>query len=398
MVRPISQLRIARVGLLLGLLLFISHTEANQNEVIDEQAQPLIEVAVVTVSATDFIKREDLSGRVSARRVVEVRPQVRGIIEKRLFTEGSLVNKGDVLYRINSDSYAADFIKANADLAVAEARLVNLKAIAERQQTLLGGNSVSRQEYDLAQANYQQGLAQVESNKAAANAAKVLLERTLVKAPISGRIGRSAKTEGALLSVDQAEALATIQQLDPIYVDVVQPSKQLLYYKRRLISGELKPGGNKVGLLLEDGQPYEHSGVLKFTEMDVNPNTGVVTLRAQFPNPDGLLLPGMYVQASIEQGIAAKVFLVPQQAVHYSSHNQAQAWVVNDQQTVELRVLDIIGSKKNQWIVQGGINHGDQIIIEGSMRVYSGLKVDPVPAVTEQLSAAVELPADDRGQ
>lgn len=343
-----------------------------------EEADAAPEVAVITLQAQDFPVRTELPGRVSALRIAEVRPQVSGIVEQRLFAEGSDVKAGAVLYRINQDSYKVAVAKAKADHAVAAANLVNLTAVAERYGRLLASKSVSQQEHDQAQANYQQGLAQLEAAAAELESAQLNLARTQVRAPIAGRIGRSAITEGALVSADQPEALATIQQFDPIYVDIVQSSQQLLQYKRRLNAGNLKPADPTATLTLEDGQAFQQEGFLKLTELNVDPATGVVTLRAQFPNPDGLLLPGMYVRAGIEQGIESGVVLVPQQAVHYNEKNEPAVWVVGGDNAVELRPVTLLASEGNQWAIRAGLTTGEKVIVEGSLRVYPAAKVKPV--------------------
>ncbi|MEN0035908.1 MAG: efflux RND transporter periplasmic adaptor subunit [Cellvibrio sp.] len=371
---PPIRARLAYVPL--GLALFL--TLGCSSDHGDEEADSAPEVAVITLAAQDFPVRTELPGRVSALRIAEVRPQVSGIVEKRLFAEGSDVKAGDLLYQINADTYKAAMARANADLAIAKANLVNLQTLAERHTRLLTSKSVSPQEHDQAQANYQQGLAQVGAAEAELEVARLNLERTKVRAPIAGRIGRSAITEGALVSADQPESLATIQQFDPIYVDIVQSSQQLLQHKRRLQAGDLKPGDRAASLILEDGAPFEQQGFLKLTELNVDPATGVVTLRAQFPNPQGLLLPGMYVRALIEQGIESGVVLIPQQAVHYNEKNEPAAWVIGTNNQAELRALELLGSEGSQWAVRKGLKAGERIVVEGSLRVRPGQGVKPV--------------------
>ena len=336
------------------------------------------EVAVLTLAVQRFPVRTELPGRVAALRVSEVRPQVSGIIEKRFFEEGSDVKAGDVLYQINDDSYQARFEQADAELAMEKASLVNVRVIAERYQKLVETRHVTLQDEELARANYQQGLAKVKAREAALKAALIDWRRTKVRAAIDGRIGRSAVSEGALVAADQSGALAKIQQLDPIYVDIAQSSQQLTRLQRRLSSGALAPGQSAVTLLTEDGQAYKHAGLLKFTEMSVDADAGVVALRAQFPNPGKLLLPGMYVRANVEQGVQPEVLLLPQQAVRYNEKNQALAWVVNNNNTVEERVLELLGSHGNQWVAHSGVQAGERVIVEGALRMAPGLKVRPV--------------------
>lgn len=329
-----------------------------------EMADRAPEVSVITLAAQDLPMRTELSGRVVAFRVSEVRPQVRGIIEKRLFTEGSDVRAGDLLYQINSASYKALADQASANLELAQANMENLRIIAERYAKLIGNNNVSRHDYEIAQANYQQALAQRKASEAALQNAQIDLQRTQVRAPIAGRIGRSSVTEGALVTLEQEDALARIQQFDPIYVDIVQSSQQLIQLKQYLASNAFKPGSSAVSLILEGNQQYAHAGILKFTDLNVDAETGMVTLRAQFPNPEGILLPGMYVRSSLEQGIAANVILLPQQAVTYNEKNQPVTWVVNEQNQAEMRVLELLGNHANQWIARAGVSGGERVIVE----------------------------------
>jgi membrane fusion protein (multidrug efflux system) len=336
------------------------------------------QVAVVTLKSEAFPLRAELAGRVSAWRVSQVRPQVGGVIEKRYFDEGAQVKPGQLLYQINDDSYQARYAQASAELAIEKAALVNLRIIAERHQALLKTHHVTAQDHDLAQANHAQGLARVKAREATVQSARIDLRRTQVRAAIGGRIGRSAVTEGALVTVDQEAALATIQQVDPIYVDVVQSSRQLTQLKQQLGSGALQPGKASVSLALEDGQVYGHAGVLKFTDMNVDTEAGVVMLRAQFPNPGGLLLPGMYVRAKVEQAVLRAAVLVPQQAVHYNERNEALVWVIGAGNKAEQRVLTLMGSHGDQWVSSAGVSAGERLVVEGAMKLSAGLAVAPV--------------------
>lgn len=336
------------------------------------------EVAVLTLAAQDLPMLTQLSGRVVAFRVSEVRPQVRGIIEKRLFAEGADVKAGDLLYQINSASYKALVDQASANLELANSNRENLRIIAERYEKLIGNHSVSRHDYELAQANHQQALAQVKASAAALQTAQIDLQRTQVRAPISGRVGRSSVSEGALVSAEQESALTRIQQFDPIYVDIVQSSQQLTQLKQQLASNTFKPGNSAVTLQLDGDHHYAYSGDLKFTDLNVDADTGMVTLRAQFANPEAVLLPGMYVRAALAQGVAANVILLPQQAVTYNEKNQPVAWVVNAQNQAELRILELLGNKSNQWIVRSGVSHGERVIVEGQLRLSPGATVAPI--------------------
>jgi len=369
-----------RTGIFIRISLFmcICIFSACDEQQLAEENKAAPEVAVVNVAAQDLPMHTELAGRVAALRVSEVRPQVDGIIEKRLFEEGADVKAGELLYQINSATYNAAVEQADANLAVAKADLTNLRLLAERYQKLVNTQSVSRHDYDLAQANYQQGLAQVKASEAALKTAQINVARTQVRAPIAGRISRSAVTEGGLVLSGQDTVLTRIQQVDPVYVDVVQSSQQVVEMKRRLANGTLKPGDSNVTLLLDDGHTYEHAGVLKFTDLNVDAETGMVILRAQFPNPNGVLLPGMYVRAAVSQGTAANVVLLPQQAVSYNDQSEPSVWVVNAQNQAEPRTLELMGRHGNQWITRTGLVDGDRVIVEGSLRVSPGATVSPV--------------------
>lgn len=339
------------------------------------------EVLVVTLNAQDLPIQTQLAGRVSALRTADVRPQVRGIIEKRVFEEGADVKAGDILFHINDTSYAAAVAQAQANLGAAQAGLSHLNLIAERYQKLALTNNISRHDLEIANANYQQGLAQVAASEAALKTAQIDLQRTRIRAPIAGRIGRSLVTEGSLVSAEQENALAKIQQLDSVYVDIVQSNQQITELKLRKLNSaqasvSLQPINlQPVSLLLEGGQTYPHKGTLKFTDINVDTESGMVALRAQFSNPDTILLPGMFVRATLTQDVAPKALLVPQQAVSYNEKNQAVAWVVNAQQEVEQRQLELNGNHGNQWIVRTGLAAGERVIVEGSLRVSPGIKV-----------------------
>ncbi|WUR15605.1 efflux RND transporter periplasmic adaptor subunit [[Empedobacter] haloabium] len=357
-------------------------------------APPKPQVAVVTVRQEAVPLRAELPGRVTALRVSEVRPQVGGVIVRRHFEEGSDVKAGALLYEIGSDSYAARQEQAAAELAIEQAALVNLRIIAERYRRLIDSKTVTQQDHDLAQANYEQGLARVKARQAALRTAQIDLQRTQIRAPIAGRIGRAAVTEGALVASEQAEPLARIQQVDPILVDVVQSSQQLTQLKRRLGSGALQPGKAAVTLLLEDGQPYPHAGVLKFTEMNVDGATGSVTLRASFPNPDGLLMPGMYVRARVEQGVQPDAVRLPQQAVRHNERNEATALVVGSDGKVEQRVLDLIGSDAGLWSARAGLKAGDKVIVEGGNKVAPGTAVSVTEWQGRPAAASAAVPKE----
>ncbi len=344
------------------------------------------EVAVVTIQPERVILTTELPGRTSAYLISEVRPQVSGIVQKRLFTEGSDVKVGEVLYQIDPAIYQATYDSAKAALARAEANLVPLRLKAKRYAELVEINAVSRQEYDDASAALKQAEADVESGKAAVDSARINLEYTRVTAPISGRIGRSSVTNGALVTASQPAALATIQQLSPIYVDVIQSSAELLRLKQNLASGLLKTVGAdeaKVKLILEDGSPYAVPGTLKFSEVTVDQSTGSITLRAIFPNPKHILLPGMFVRAVLDEGVDENAILVPQRGVTRNPAGNAMVMVVGSEEKVEPRVIKVVRTVGENWLVSEGLKAGDRVILEGLQKARPGTTVKAVPFGSE---------------
>ncbi|HFT7373052.1 TPA: multidrug efflux RND transporter periplasmic adaptor subunit MexA [Pseudomonas aeruginosa] len=347
------------------------------------------EVGIVTLEAQTVTLNTELPGRTNAFRIAEVRPQVNGIILKRLFKEGSDVKAGQQLYQIDPATYEADYQSAQANLASTQEQ-------AQRYKLLVADQAVSKQQYADANAAYLQ-------SKAAVEQARINLRYTKVLSPISGRIGRSAVTEGALVTNGQANAMATVQQLDPIYVDVTQPSTALLRLRRELASGQLERAGDnaaKVSLKLEDGSQYPLEGRLEFSEVSVDEGTGSVTIRAVFPNPNNELLPGMFVHAQLQEGVKQKAILAPQQGVTRDLKGQATALVVNAQNKVELRVIKadrVIGDK---WLVTEGLNAGDKIITEGLQFVQPSVEVKTVPAknvASAQKADAAPAKTDSKG-
>lgn len=333
------------------------------------QTQQTPQVGVVTLEAKPFALTSEVPGRTSAYRIAEVRPQVNGIIQKRLFTEGSEVKAGQQLYQIDPATYEAAYKSA-------QATLLSAKSLADRYKLLVNDKAVSQQAYDEARAASLQADAALEQ-------ARIDLRYTRVMAPISGRIGRSAVTEGALVSNGQASAMATIQQLDPIYVDVTQSSKELLRLRRDLAEGRLQKASDsaaKVALKLEDGSRYAHEGTLEFSEVAVDESTGSVTLRAVFPNPDHLLLPGMFVHAELLSGVKENAILAPQQGVTRNQRGEPTAMVVNAENKVEQRVLKADRTAGNAWLVEDGLKDGDRLITEGLQFVRPGAEVKAVPA------------------
>ena len=343
---------------------------------------PIAEVSVVTLKLQRVMLTTELPGRTSAYLIAEVRPQVGGIIQKRLFTEGSDVKEGEVLYQIDPAVYQATYNSAKAALAKAEANLIPIRLKAGRYAELVKINAVSQQDYDDASAALKQAEADVEAGKAAVEIARINLAYTKVTAPISGRIGRSSVTNGALVTASQPAALATIQQLSPIYVDVTQSSAELLRLQQNLASGLLKSNSSaqaRVRLLLEDGSPYPLPGTLKFSEVTVDQSTGSITLRAIFPNPKHTLLPGMFVRAILEEGVNEHAILVPQQGVTRNPAGNAMVMVVGSEEKVEPRVIKVVRTVGDNWLVSEGLKAGDRVILEGLQKALPGTPVKAVP-------------------
>ncbi|UCV08369.1 efflux RND transporter periplasmic adaptor subunit [Dechloromonas denitrificans] len=341
------------------------------------------EVGVIDIQAQALTLTTELSGRTSAYLVSEVRPQVGGIIQKRQFVEGAEVKAGQPLYQIDPASYQATYDSARASLAKAEASLVSTRNKASRYEELVAIKAVSQQDNDDSQAALKQAQADVAAAKAAVETARINLDYTRVASPISGRIGRSSVTPGALVTASQASALSTVQQLDPIYVDVTQSSAELLRLKRDLASGQLKPAGANqaaVKLLLEDGSAYPLPGKLQFSDVTVDQNTGTIMLRAVFPNPKGDLLPGMYVRAVLEEGDEAQAILAPQQGVTRDTKGNPTALVVGADNKVELRVLKTRRVVGDKWLVSEGLKAGDKLIVDGLQKIAPGMAVHPVSA------------------
>ncbi|QYX47366.1 efflux RND transporter periplasmic adaptor subunit [Pseudomonas tussilaginis] len=358
-----------------------------------EEAAPAAQapqVGVVTLQTQAYTLTSDLPGRTTAYRIAEVRPQVNGIILKRQFKEGTEVKEGQQLYQIDPSVY-------EATLASAQANLQSTRSLSERYKQLVAEQAVSRQEYDDAQAKRLQA-------EAALRSAQIDLRYTKVLAPLSGRIGRSAVTEGALVNNGQADAMAVIQQLDPIYVDVTQSSAEMLKLRRELESGQLQKVGDnaaKVTLTLEDGSTYRQEGRLEFSEVSVDQTTGSVTLRAVFPNSEHNLLPGMFVHARLKAGVNAQAILAPQQGVTRDLKGQPTALIVNKENKVELRQLKASRTVGNEWLIEEGLNAGDRVITEGLQFVKPGVEVKVSEATNvkpAQPAQANAKPAGAKGE
>lgn len=348
-------------------------------------------VTVLTLQPQRVELSAELAGRTVAYQTAEVRPQVNGIVKTRAFTEGSDVKAGQVLYQIDPASYQAALDSAKATLAKAEATAATARLKAGRYDELAGIDAVSKQLRDDAQAALKQAQADVASAAAAMRSAQIDLDRTRVSAPIAGRIGRSAVTPGALVTANQAGAMATLQQLDPIYVDVTQTSAELLRLQRQLTDGTLQrdaAGQARVKLLLEDGTTYALEGKLQFSELQVDPASGSVTLRAQFPNPKRQLLPGMYVRAQVQSGVQAQALLAPQSAVSRDAKGNATAFVIGKDGKAEPRQLQTGAVVNGQWLVTSGLAAGDQLIVDGLQRLRPGAPVQAAAAAPAQTAAS----------
>ena len=345
-------------------------------------APPMPEVAVMTIQTKPVVTTTELAGRTSANLVAEVRPQVSGIIQKRLFTEGSDVKTGQVLFQIDPALYQVALDNAKAALARSEAQLSTTQLRASRFKDLLVQKAVSQQDYDDADAALKQVQADIQYGKATVETARINLQYTTIIASISGRIGRSNFTEGALVTAQQPLALATIQQLDPMYVDVPQSTAEVLRLRRGLKEGRLDQNGanqKKVQLIMEDGTAYPLTGTLQFRDVTVDPTTGSVILRIVFPNPKAVLLPGMFVRAVVKEGVDNQAILIPQQAVSRDPRGNPFTLIVDDKSNVQQRMLTLDRAIGDQWLVSSGLAPGERVIIEGIQKVKPGAPVKAVP-------------------
>ena len=341
------------------------------------------EVGVVAVKQQRVAITSELSGRTAASVIAEIRPQIGGIVQRRLFAEGGEVKAGEVLYQIDPAVYQANSDSAKAGLAKALANQETLRLKVDRYKSLLASKMISQQAFDDANASFQQAQADIATGKAAVELARINLAYTRVQSPISGRIGKSTVTQGALVTASQPTALATVQQLDPINVDVTQSSTEMMRMRRALAGGVLKSAGTdqaRVKLLLDDGSTYPLEGKLTFSEATVDPGTGSVTLRAVFPNPNRELLPGMYVRAIVEEGVMEDAIVVPQQGVTHDPKGDAVAMVVNAEGKVEQRIVKTERAIGDKWLVSDGLKAGDQLIVEGLQKARPGAPVVVVPA------------------
>lgn len=362
--------------LVLGLSLLLAACDG-QNAGAPAGAGAEQEVGVVTLRGQSVTLSSELTGRVNATMTSDVRPQVDGIIKQRLFTEGAEVKAGQVLYQIDPASYQASYDQAAAQLKNAQATVQSTRLKSQRYAALVKENGVSQQDADDAKAAYLAAVASVAQYQAALETARINLAYTQVRAPIAGRIGISSVTPGALVTASQSDALATIRALDPIYVDLAQSSAQLLKLRRQQAALQ-RSAVTPVAIKLEDGTPYAHAGKLELTEVAVDEATGSVTLRAVFPNPEHELLPGMYVHATVDNGVDPKAILAPQQGITRNAKGEATALVVDEQNKVAQRTVSAERVVGSNWLIGSGLNEGDRLIVEGTSKVTIGAAVKPV--------------------
>ncbi|MBW6530151.1 efflux RND transporter periplasmic adaptor subunit [Sphingomonas sp. RRHST34] len=357
------------------------------------------QVGVVTVQPESVTLTTVLPGRTSAYETSEVRPQVNGLVTARLFTEGDQVKKGQALYRVDPQPYQAQVANARAALARARAAIASSAALQRRYGELVKINAIARQDFENAVTSAEQARADVAAQQAALRTAQIDLARTTIRAPISGRIGRSIVTTGALVSSGQTNALTTIQRLDPIYVDVSQSSADLLRLRQQIAAGDLSRGGRaaRVQLRLEDGSVYPIEGKLQFADVSVDPNTGTQTIRALFPNPRGLLLPGMYVRAELVEGTQANALLVPQRAVTRDEKGNPSVLVVGPDGKLQPRALTAPRTIGENWLVTSGLKAGDKVVVEGAMMLRPGMPVKAVPYNPNAAQAAPGQGAPGQG-
>ena len=382
-----------RTSLFFSLLIAVVLLSACRQENPKTIAPGPMEVDILTIKQQLVNLAVELPGRTAAYRIAEVRPQVGGIIKKRLFTEGSEVKAGQLLYQIDPDTYQARFDSAKAALAKADALEHSARLKAERYRTLVQTKAVSDQDQVEMEANWKQAVADVAAAKAAVDSARINLDYTKLTAPISGRIGRSTVTEGALVTAEQATALATIQQLDPLYVDLNQSSTEMLNLKKELSSEQtqhLEKSQSRVKVLFEDGAEYSQPGTLEFSDVTVNQTTGTVILRAIVANPDQRLLPGMFVRARIDKGQRPNAILVPAVSISRNSKGQPMVMLVNKESVVEARIIQTGQNIGDQVLVTEGLSEGEQVIVAGLQKIKPGVSVKAAAGVA---SNAIQSPA-----
>ena len=387
------RLRASIALLFVSSSLILSGCSDSQSAVNTAPKDP--EVGVVTLALQSTTLKSELAGRTAAQMVAQIRPQVGGIVQKRAFTEGAMVKAGELLYQIDPASYQAAQASAKAGVARAEATAAAARLKAKRQADLFAIEAISQQDNEDAQTALQQAEADVASARAALETASINLARTRIVSPIAGRVEASTVTPGALVTANQETALTTVQQLDPIYVDIPQSSLEVLLLRKALASGALKSEGDaaRIQLVLEDGSTYAHEGKLQFAGVTVNTTTGAVTLRALVPNPERMLMPGMYVRARLDKGTDPEALLVPQPGIGRDNTGKATALVVNAENKVEQRKVEVAEAIGTNWRVTDGLKAGERVIVEGSGKVRPGqsvrvVDVQPVAANTTPAAPA----------
>ncbi len=388
---PMRKFKRHAAALFMGLDLAVSLTlgGCKRHAIAPPKGAP--QVGVVVLKAQKVFLTAELPGRTSPYQIAEVRPQVGGIVQQRLFREGADVTAGQTLYQIDPALYQAAYDSAKANLAKAQANLLTLKLRAERYHELVKINAVSKQDFDDANASFKQAEADQAVAKAALETARINLNYTRISSPISGRAGISTVTPGALLTASQALALTTVQRLDPIYVDVTQSSAELMVVKHALEGGFLKragPNAVKVRLMLDDNTRYALEGELAFSDVTVDRSTGTVTLRAVFPNPKYDLLPGMFVRALLEEGVNEQGLLAPQQGVTRNARGEATALVLGADGKVEQRFVELGDALGDKWVVKSGLKAGDQLIVDGFQKIKPGARAQAVPLASSASTAA----------
>ena len=359
---------------LLPVLLFLSGCDSEKPIVKNNQ-----KVGVITIKKETIESSYQLAGRTVASEISQVRPQVNGVVVEQLFKEGSQVNKGQPLYKIDSSLYRDSVDEAAGNLSLAKATVNSTRLQAERYKELIKVNGVSQQELDNALSAYEQAKATVAVNEAVLKTARTNLRYTQVTAPISGRIGRSSITRGALVTSAQTDPLATIQKLDPMYVDLTQSSDEYMALRKQLTENGIKPTQLSVRLQLENGTTYSQQGTFKFSDIAVDEATGSITLRAAFSNPNHGLLPGMYVRAELGTGTRSNSILIPQGALFRDADGNALVWVVGKDNKAEQRKITLGNAIDNRWLVKSGLNEGDQVIVDGLQGLSAGMAIEPTP-------------------
>lgn len=367
-----------RVTSIRVLFMFASIAVLSACQKASPPPEPVAAVNVVVIDQQKVTLTRELTGRTNAYVVAEVRPQVTGIVKERLFEEGGVVEEGQALYQLDDAVYRAEFNSAKANLERAKAALEIARLDAERAKELVGTGAVSQREYDSAHSTLDQRKAEVALAEANLERAQVTLNYARITSPISGRIGRSSVTQGALVTANQPQPLAIVQQLNPIYVDLNQSSTELLELRRALQAGSLNPAQDMpVTIILEDGSRFEHQGTLAFSEVSVDPTTGSYLLRVVVPNPDYVLMPGMYVRAVLARGVVENAILVPQQAVSRDPRGRTNVMVLTENNTVEMRAIQVSSIVGDKWLVEAGLQVGERVIVAGLQKVQPGDAVLP---------------------